>query len=119
MNEQKQIEACARLDGLELFRSVTYFPTETTVDVMKVANKLPTYDTYDDIHRLINGLSIERCGIILSEAEVFARWLVYVVTGRTSESQWIDYNFVYSISVATPAQLREALLKAKELWEEE
>ena len=104
MNEQKQIEAMARLDGysiVKVVQGIKYWKHEAVG--MFAGNKfLPDYTSHDAVQRVIDGL------VYGEKSEYISRLLdLTKVIMRTTENM---------IS-ATPAQKVEAILKAKGEWE--
>jgi hypothetical protein len=112
MNKQKQIEACARLEfGNEppVKKKFIHYDVYEGCNKYRYVPNTPTYDTHDSVQRLIDGLGLPEL------AEVF-KSLVQSMTGDFRDEYWL-YDFECVLK-ATPAQKREALLKAKGLWEE-
>jgi hypothetical protein len=72
----------------------------------KGRNTHPTYDTHDDMQRLIDGLD-ER------HLSMYHKEFPFIM-----ERDHCNGCPLYLIHKATPAQKREALLRAKGLWEE-
>lgn len=103
MNKQKQREACARLDGFVL-----------DVDSSRgwkngswCRQEVPTYDTFDDMHRLIGLLND-------AEASMYGR-ILHDVLSRKHGREATVADFVK----ADKDSEREALLKSTGNWEDE
>ena len=103
MNEQKQKEACARLEGLEVQDGKVnkYIPYR----IQPIRYELPTYDSHDDLRRILKTMR-------LSELRKYKKFLMEIIE-RDNNKPFIDGQDV----IAEAHQERESLLKVKGLWE--
>jgi hypothetical protein len=109
MNEQKQKEACAGLEGIQIdFKGYGVNWACLWDGYIKGKRvRVPTYDTHDDMQRLLKTLR-------LSELRKIKKLLPEIIE-RDNNRPYIKGQDL----IAEACQLREALLKAKGLWEEE
>lgn len=103
MNDEKIIEAMARLEGLELPTGLMYDGTDLRGAIAKRGGDLvhvPDYLTsHDAVQRVIDGLTPYEVGMVFDQ-------LMFMNMG------------IIEMLQATPRQKCEAVLKAKGLWGE-
>ena len=110
MNKQKQIEACARIEGWERAFSrqsdSDYCLGDERVNHLKLG-----YDDDNSLMRIVRGMFYE------DYIHSYIRELAYIV------GLYKDTNYsladIAKMNDATPDQIREALIKAHGLWENE
>lgn len=112
MNEQKQREAMARLEGFTDQGCPTVW---TKGEEMRWTHQLPTYNSHDDVQRVIDGLDNDTSYAYLDGLCL----IVY------TDDEWAKFNtlgghdaIMVKCLKATPAQKREAALRAKGKWED-
>ena len=111
MNEQKQFEACAELEGLIIFdgQACMVIPQPTTGEATPVPVPNANYNSLDALHRIV-------CGLDEDTFNKFADILTQIVIPNDPVSRWYGWA---DILKATPSQWKEALLKATGKWVED
>ncbi len=136
MKTEKQDEALARIDARQALTSDGLTPLKIEQIIMDGAHiyrllrfgtnagkseVIPDYNDRNNLHRLVEGLSEEE-GVDESghsDRQKFNIHLVKILTGYGVGQQYWDESTIGLLFLATPAQIKEALLKAVNLWEVE
>ena len=105
MKLKRQQEECARMEGWTPNKRFEWVNKDESIS----APSLPTYESHDDLQRLIDGLDVRS-----SLREYWYELMAIMVRDRDGL-----HVREREMSLATPAQKREALLRAVGRWEGE